>query len=63
MFKKDNFFKSYFTKSREHKKNIEKTKKIFKSVKIDIENYKIPLLSSYDKEYDSDFSKNTVKGF
>ena len=63
MFKKDNFFKSYFTKSREHKKNIEKTKKIFKSVKIDIENYKIPLLSSYDKEYDSDFSKNTVKKF
>ena len=25
--------------------------------------YKIPLLSSYDKEYDSDFSKNTVKKF
>ncbi len=63
MFKKDNFFKSYFTKSREYKKNLEKTKKIFKSLKIDIENYKIPLLSSYEKEYDSDFSKNTVKKF
>ena len=63
MLKKDNFFKSYFVNSSQYNRNIKKTKKIFNSFLIDLKNYKIPLLESFEKDYKFDFSKSIVKKF
>ena len=63
MLKKDNFFKNYFTNLSNYKKNLKKTKKTFNSFIVDLKNNKIPLLESYDKKYEFDFSKITVKKF
>ena len=63
MLKKDNFFKSYFVNSSQYNRNIKKTKKIFNSFLVDLKNYKIPLLGSFEKNYKFDFSKTTVKKF
>ena len=63
MLKKDNFFKNYFTNLSNYKKNLKKTKKNFNSFIVDLKNNKIPLLESYDKKYEFDFSKITVKKF
>ena len=63
MLKKDNFFKNYFNNSSQYNKNLKKTKKIFKSFIFDLENYNIPFLQSYEKNYEYDFSNETVKKF
>jgi glucose-6-phosphate isomerase len=63
MLKKDNFFKSYFIKSNKYNQNLKKTKKVFNSFLIDLENNKIPLLESYKKSYKFDFSLETIKKF
>ena len=63
MLKKDNFFKNYFTNLRNYNKNLKKTKKVFNSFIVDLKNNQIPLLESYDKNYEFDFSKTTVKKF
>ena len=63
MLKKDNFFKNYFIHSSKYYNNIKKTKKIFKSFLVDLKNFKIPLLESYEKNYKYDFSKATVEKF
>ena len=63
MLKKDNFFKSYFINSNKYYNNLIKTKKVFNSFKLDLNNFKIPLLETYDKSYKLDFSKKTVKKF
>ena len=63
MLKKDNFFKNYFNNSSQYNKNLKKTKKIFKSFIFDLENNNIPFLQSYEKNYEYDFSNETVKKF
>jgi len=63
MLKKDNFFKSYFVNSSKYNRNIKKTKKVFNSFLIDLKNYKIPLLESFEKDYKFDFSKSVVKEY
>ena len=63
MFKKNNFFKGNSFNSPEYKKNIEKTKKVYNSLLLDIKENKIPLLQSYEKEYEFDFSKKIIKKF
>ena len=63
MLKKNNFFKGYFKNSKNFNKNLFKTKKIYKSFLSDLKNYKLPLLESYEKEYEFDFSNETVKKF
>ena len=63
MLKKDNFFKNYFINSIKYNKNLKKTKKIFNSFLVDLKNNQIPLLESYEKDYEFDFSKTTVKKF
>jgi len=63
MLKKDNFFQSYFIKSDKYYKNINKTKKIYNFFIEDLENGKIPLLESYQKDYELDFSTKMVKKF
>jgi len=61
--KKDNFFKNYFISSSKYNKNLKKTKKIFNSFLIDLKNNQIPLLDSYEKNYEFDFSMATVRKF
>ena len=61
MLKKSNFFKSYFINSSKYYKNIIRTKKIFNSFLIDLKNNKIPLLDSYEKNYEFYFSPATIR--
>ena len=63
MFKKDNFFKNYFIKSNKYNKNLKKTKKVFNSFLADLNSNQIPLLKSYEKNYEFDFLKTTVTKF
>ena len=63
MLSKDNFFKNYFVSNYNFKKNYKKTKKVFNSLLIDLKNNNIPLIQSYEKKYEFDFSKTTVKKF
>ena len=63
MLKKDNFFKNYFINLSKYNKNLKKTKKIFNSFIVDLKNNQIPLLKSYEKSYEFDFSTTTVKKF
>jgi len=63
MLKKGNFFKNYFISSSKYNKNLKKTKKIFNSFLIDLKKNKIPLLDSYEKNYEFDFSMATVRKF
>ena len=63
MLKKDVFFKSYFINSSKYNSNLKKTKKIFNSLLIDFKNNKIPLLESYEKNYEFNFSSAMVKKF
>jgi len=63
MFKKEIFFRGGIINSKSYYKNLKKTKKIFNSFLIDLKNFEIPLLQSYEKDYEFDFSKETVKKF
>jgi len=63
MLKKDNFFKNYFINLSKYNKNLKKTKKVFSSFIVDLKNNQIPLLESYEKNYEFDFSATTVKKF
>ena len=63
MLKEDNFFKNYFANSSKYNKNLKKTKKFFNSFLLDLKNNKIPLLESYEKNYEFNFSKTTTKKF
>ncbi len=63
MLIKNNFFTGSITNTNKYKINIKKTKKIFKSFLSDFENFKIPLLESYEKDYKFDFSKLTINKF
>ena len=63
MLKKNNFFKNYFTNSKQYNKNLKKTKKIFNHFLLDLKSNQIPLLESYKKSYEFDFSKKTIKKF
>ena len=63
MFKKNNFFKNYFINSKKYSQNLKKTKKIFNNFLLDLKNNQIPLLESYEKSYEFDFSMITVKKF
>ena len=60
MLKKDNFFKNYFVNSRRYYENIKKVKKTYISFLVDLKNFKIPLLESYEKDYKFNFSTATV---
>jgi len=63
MIKKDNFFKDYIKNSRNYNKNLKKVRKIFKTLLNDLKNFEIPLLESYEKDYEFDFSTAMVKKF
>jgi len=58
-----NFFKGYSINNKDYKKNVIKTKNIFQSFLKDLNNHQIPLLDSYQKDYDFYFSTEIVKKF
>jgi len=60
--KKYFFSKNNFDKE-ELSKNIKKTKKCFNKFKLDLDNFEIPLLDSYEKGYNFDFSYSMIKKF
>ena len=57
----NNFFNNF--KSPKFKNNLKKTKNLFLSLKNELENYEIPMMESYEKNYKFDFSEKTVKRF
>ena len=63
MIKKDNFFKNYNKNLSGYNNNLKKTKKIFNSFLLNLKNFNIPLLESYEKDYEFDFSNKMVKKF
>jgi len=63
MLKKDDFFENYFTNSKKYNINLKKTKKIYNSLILDIKEKKIPLLETYEKNYELDCSKNIIRNF
>ena len=63
MLKKDNFFKNYFINLNKFNKNLKKTKKVFDSFLVDLKNNQIPLLASYEKNYEFGFSTTMVNRF
>ena len=63
MFNKNFFFKNYFFNKKRLNQNLQKTNNIFNSLKKEINNFEIPLLQSFEKDYVFDFSKKTVKKF
>ena len=63
MEKKNNFFKDFDSNSINFFKNLKKTKGIFNDLKLNIKNFEIPLLQSYDKDYTFGFSNKTIKNF
>ena len=63
MLIKNNFFKGYFGNTKTYYKNLKKTKKVFSNFLLDLRNNQIPLLDSYEKDYEFDFSKKTVRKF
>ena len=63
MFDKNNFFKSSVLLSKQINNNITKVRKKFNELKADYNNFEIPLLASYEKSYNFDFSEALVKKF
>ena len=63
MLKKDEFFKDYFINSTQFKKNLKKTKIAFNSFLKKLKNNQIPLLDSYKKSFEFDFSKSNFDTF
>ena len=54
---------NFFLNSKNFNRNLNKTKFFFKSLISDIENFEIPLLQSYEKNYIFDFLPSTIKKF
>ena len=55
--------KNFYFNSKNFYKNLKKTKKLFTILIKDIKNFDIPVLSSYEKDYNFDFSSETIKKF
>ncbi len=58
MLDRNNYFNNIYKT-----KNINKINKIFKILKSDIKNFKIPPLQSFEKNYDFDFNIKTIRNF
>ena len=63
MLKIENFFLGNKNNLKNYKKHLKKTKSFFYLFLKDLKNSKIPLLESYEKDYDFDFSPEIIKKF
>ena len=55
--------KSFLLNSKKFNQNLKKTKREFDIFYSDYKNFNIPLLQSYEKSYNLDFSSTTIKKF
>ena len=62
MLIKNNFFKTSIH-SKKYINNLKKTKIIFKSLLKDLENFNIPTIETFEKNYKFDFSQSLIKKF
>ena len=56
MLNKRNFFNNFNFNLTKLNRNLKETRKIFHKFKMDLDNNEIPLLSSYEKDYELNFS-------
>ena len=63
MLKKNNFFQKFPFQKKSFNNNLRKTRKAFESLKIDLNNFEIPMMESYEKNYNLGFSQQTIKRF
>ena len=63
MFKEKIFFSSYLNNSKNYKKNLKLTKFFFNSFLIEFQKTKLPFLTSFERDYEYDFSKTTISKF
>ena len=63
MLNRKKFFKNFLFNSKNYKHNLKKTKKVFKFFYADFKNFDIPVLQSYEKNYNLDFSTTMIKKF
>ena len=55
--------KNFSINSKNFYQNLKKTKKIFNKLKLDLKNSNSPLLESYDRDYEFDFSTSMIRKF
>ena len=63
MLNKSNFFKNFSISSKKLNQNIKKTKKIFNTLKDELNGFEVEPLQSYEKDYNLDFTEDMVKKF
>ena len=63
MYKIGNFYPNQYFKSKKFNKNLNRTKKIFKDLKSDLKESKIPLFESYKKKYILNFNNKKIKKY
>ena len=63
MLNKNFFFKNFFTNSKKFQMDLLKTKRVFQNLKIEIDNFDLPVLRSYEKNYVFDFDKKMIEKF
>tara|TARA_Y100000590_G_scaffold58933_1_gene62298 strand:+ start:1554 stop:2762 length:1209 start_codon:yes stop_codon:yes gene_type:complete len=63
MLNKNNFFYNFLLNKKIFKKNLKKTRNIFNSFLNDFENGEFPLLDSFKKDYEFDFSNLLIRKF
>jgi len=63
MLNKNIFFNNFFFKSKKFYQNFKKTQNFFNSFLLELENFEIPILECYKKDYTFDFSSITVRKF
>ena len=63
MLNKKNFFDNFLFDKKKFNKNLQKTKKAFNSFLLDLENNEIPLLESFKKDYEFEFTNPIIKKF
>ena len=63
MLNKSNFFKNFSISSKKLNQNIKKTKKIFNTLKDELNDFEVEPLQSYEKDYNLDFTEDMVKKF
>ena len=63
MLIKSNFINNLSSNKKKFYQNLKKTKKVFRSFELDLKNFEIPLLQSYEKNYAFDFNSSAIKKF
>ena len=63
MIKKKDFFYNFNFNSKKFSRNLNKTKTLFTKLKEELKNGEIPLLNSFEKEFELSFSNSTIKKF